>query len=830
MGKKAKKEAEPPCKDVFDPLAIESKKPATAVLMLSSSEEDVLAKACEAIYKYADKGEENKGTLVDLGAVEPLSRLISHEDQLVCRNALMALGVMSANNDVKRLLKKLDVIPSVIGKLSPENDVVVHEFATLCLASLSLEFTCKVKIFESDGLDPLIQLLFSPDPDVKKNSLECAYNLVQDFPSRVALCELNGMPPLLDLLGSEFPVIQQLALRTLESVTTEAGARVAFREERGLDRLLELLANKEFSDLHMEALQVISNCLQDSESMLLIRQSGGLEKLLQFVVTAAPPDVQMNAAKAISRAAQNSENRKVLHEHDVGRALINLLATDHDGVRTATCQAVAIMSENLACRDSFRNLEGIGVIVPLLGCECVEVREAAALALSSLTSGSQLNACTVHEVEGDELLVQQLREGHPGVVVHAAAVLTNMAAQEALRCSIVAHGGMRVLAGLLQAADARVPASAALAVAALACDADGRADLRSAGGLPPLIKLLSSRNAEVCCNACWAIHVCASDEPTATEICRLGALEILKEINSSVNRRNKFSEAAFQRLLDSNLSVKYSLTGHLSSTNITVDGFYDPGQVQKGERVLTLEELSKQAVNQRRPVIMVNGKPRQVVSEEPAEDKQQDSSSAIRSSSVLSKNSGKAQSRAKGKGRREDDKQKEGDESKAQQETPEKPWALPYDAAFHDLVTEAARSVLPLQDQKEQYIALAKLVSDTMGGPVDRDKLHYFLWELHLSELKIELQSNIIPIGRIKKGTFYHRALLFKVLADRIGVSCSLVRGDYNRAWNKVRLVEGPPKAPGHLPHPLTYIVDLMHTPGHLLKIDSPAAIQYQSI
>lgn len=40
----------------FDPLTIESKKAATVVLMLNSPEEEILAKACEAIYKFALKG------------------------------------------------------------------------------------------------------------------------------------------------------------------------------------------------------------------------------------------------------------------------------------------------------------------------------------------------------------------------------------------------------------------------------------------------------------------------------------------------------------------------------------------------------------------------------------------------------------------------------------------------------------------------------------------------------------------------------------------------------------------------------------------------------
>lgn len=57
------------------------------------------------------------------------------------------------------------------------------------------------------------------------------------------------------------------------------------------------------------------------------------------------------------------------------------------------------------------------------------------------------------------------------------------------------------------------------------------------------------------------------------------ALDILEEINLSVSRKNKFSEAAYNKLLNNNLSLKYSQTGYLSSSNIIGDGFYDYGRV-----------------------------------------------------------------------------------------------------------------------------------------------------------------------------------------------------------------------------------------------------------
>ncbi|XP_071184235.1 armadillo repeat-containing protein 3-like [Salvelinus alpinus] len=834
MGKKVKKESEPPSKDVFDPLPIESKKAATVVLMLNSPEEEVLVKACEAIHKFAEKGDENRSSLLGLGAVEPLSHLISHEDKLVRRNAFMALGVMAANSDVKRLLKKLNAIPSIIGKLSPEEDVVVHEFATLCLASLSVDFSCKVQISDQEGLEPLIQLLSSPDPDVKKNSVETICNLVQDLPSRVAVRELNGVPPLLELLRSEFPVIQQLSLRTLVIVTTDTDTRATFREEQGFDRLLEFLCNKEFSDLHVEALQVLSNCLEDRDSLQLIHETGGLQRLLQFITTPTLLDIQTNAVKAIYRVAQSSENRKLLHEQEIERSLVELLSLEGDSLRTATCQAVAAMSLHLASKDAFRDLDGIRAVVQLLGSEGGEVREAAAQALSSLTSSNQLNSYAVYEAEGDEGLVQQLHDVIPGAVAHAAAVLTNMAEQEVLRCSILSHGAMAALLEPLQSADTHTMVRATQALAALACDAEGRADLRNAGGLVPLVQLLRCNHKEVRRNACWAISVCANDEPTAVEMCKLGALDLLQEINSSANRRNKFSEIALQRLLDSNLSLKYSLTNTLAPTDITVDGFYDPGQARSGQRVLTLEDLSKQPVNQRRPVIAINAKPLDTVSVDQSEERQQDSPTETRTASVLSsKGSTRTPSKGKSKGRKEDEKLRDEDESKPQQEVAtvtEKPWMLPYDAAFHALVTEATKTILPLHTESEQYSALARLVSEVMGGAVEVDRQHDFLWELHLSELRYELQSNIIPIGQIRKGTYYHRALLYKVLADRIGVSCSLVRGEYNRVWNEVLLSVGTPHYPGCQPQPRAHLVDLIHQPGRLLRANTPQAKQYQTI
>ncbi|XP_053571673.1 armadillo repeat-containing protein 3 [Bombina bombina] len=866
MVKKLKKDLEPPPKDVFEPLAIESKKAGTAVLMLQSPEEDILAKACEALYKFAQKGDENKLTLLGLGAVESLSKLISHEDKTVRRNATMVCGIMAGHNDVRKLLRKLDIIPSLIARLAPEEEVVIHEFATLCLSHMALDYTSKARLFELHAIEPLVHLLSSADPDVKKHSVECIYLLLQDVQTRAAVRELHAIPPLLELLKSEYPIIQQLSLKVLSIVSCESETRQTLNENQALDQLLKILETKEFNDLHVEALLVISNCLEDGETVQLLQQSGGLKKILTFAETSLVPDIQKNAAKAIAKSANNAENRKFFHEQEVEKTLVHMLGIDNDSVRSAACLAISAMSANLASKELFNKM-GIPQLISVLKRDNEELRESAVSALANLTTGSPNNASAVAEAEGVGALINLLSDKSDASISNACTVLINMAAQEPLRLLIQTHGVMEALAEPLQSSNKLVLSKAALTVAAVACDVDARTELRNAGGLPPLVKLLLSDYDEVRRNACWAIAVCASDELTAVEFCRLGALEILQELNLSTSRRNNFSELAYDKLLDNNLSLKYSQKGYLSYSNLIEDGFYDCGRIKPEAKLLSLGELSKQEINHNRAVILVNAKAPEITTalRYPVDENQEinlarSSSSHSQSapkektgildcsvteekqeplsarSPSVSRNSYKDKPPSRGKSKSKKDEEKPKGEEEIQQPNIEaeitiekQQWLLPFDQDLNSYISEASKTILPLLQIKEQVVSLAQFVGEKMGGPVKQ--LHEFDWELHISELKFKLQRNVIPIGKIKKGTFYHRALLFKVIADRFGIGCCLIRGDYNRAWNIVKLVDELAHEGTRVTRcPETYVVDLMYEPGRLLKPGSIDADYYQHI
>ncbi|KAL1819858.1 hypothetical protein ACET3Z_014727 [Daucus carota] len=110
---------------------------------------------------------------------------------------------------------------------------------------------------------------------------------------------------------------------------------------------------------------------------------------------------------------------------------------------------------------------------------------------------------------------------------------------------------------------------------------------------------------------------------------------------------------------------------------------------------------------------------------------------------------------------------------------------------------------------------LAVLVSDHMGGPVGDPDNMLKAWNNHSHYLQKDLGSMVLPLGSLTIGLARHRALLFKVLADSVGVPCRLVKGQQytgsdDVAMNFVR-IHGARE----------YIIDLMADPGTLIPSDT---------
>ncbi|WCJ42060.1 protein tyrosine kinase family protein [Euphorbia peplus] len=142
--------------------------------------------------------------------------------------------------------------------------------------------------------------------------------------------------------------------------------------------------------------------------------------------------------------------------------------------------------------------------------------------------------------------------------------------------------------------------------------------------------------------------------------------------------------------------------------------------------------------------------------------------------------------------------------------------------AIQMAVESRSESLLSLDRDFVQKLAI--LVSDYMGGSVGDPENMSRAWRSLSYSLKATLGSMVLPIGSLTIGLARHRALMFKVLADSVGISCRLVKGHQytgsdDVAMNFVKLEDGR-----------EYIVDLMADPGTLIPSDVAGShIEYES-
>ncbi|CAF0918989.1 unnamed protein product [Rotaria sp. Silwood1] len=861
-GGKPRQQDEKAIDETFEPLKLDVKGAQTAVVCLRSTEDNVLIRACDSLFKFADKSDGNKLMLHEMGATDTLFTLTHHENPTVQRNATMVFGILAAHPDIRRHLRKIDCIPHMISLLSSEHEQLTNEFAVYWLRYMCSDYSTKSQVLSLNVLQPLIRLINETDPDIKFNSLSTIDRILDDIHARSLVRELNGIEPILNNLKSEYPQITETVCNCIQKLATDPFNRAVIRDIGGLDRMIDFIGLDETKDVHVHCLNALANLLEDTECLDLIQSNGGLKRLMQFVQDSVVPAVQAAAAKAIARAARKPQNRKIFAEQDAERAMVFLLLSENDEVRVASCQALAVMAESMLSRETIRNNDGILTLVQMMQKDNPRLREFSTLAMSNLTQSNPNNIRELQDQGGIEVLIRLLNDEKDTTKAYACATLANCSTDQVVRTNTLEKGLIKSLLVPLQASYELAQAKAAMVLSAYGIDQKAREDIKNNQPIIPLlVSLLRSNHDEVRRNACFAISVLCVEQAIAIEILRNGALEIVRDLNTSESRKSKFTEMALQRILDSHLSAKYSYLGRLESNNITTDGFYDMGPVRDGGKFLTIEELAAEEVNDRRPILLVYAPEKNItqwtttggsyeddISRVPfsSDDNLSTSAMPVKGSESKEKigtptttrtaKTPKASSKERdGKTRTkkdktnekrdlsEDKKHSEKDVSGTNNSDSKSGYKLTTDQDFQMYLDEIQPQVtkVPLS---EQISTLARFVSEKMGGTISPDDVATFGYEVAMNQLKTELHSNVIPIGRIRKGIHAQRAFLFKTLADRLGIPCTLTRGNYNRAWNEVILGQSS----GAVRYPAkTWIVDLLHEPGRLLLANSSDARIY---
>jgi len=120
--------------------------------------------------------------------------------------------------------------------------------------------------------------------------------------------------------------------------------------------------------------------------------------------------------------------------------------------------------------------------------------------------------------------------------------------------------------------------------------------------------------------------------------------------------------------------------------------------------------------------------------------------------------------------------------------------------------------------------AVARIVAAWQGGAVPYVAYEHYDNAAELGDLRHASGCRVVPLGALRRGRARQRALLFKALADAVGLPASYHMGACTRgahkqhAWNTV-VAEGQ-----------VLVVDVLHEPGQLYPEEADAARQYKRI
>ncbi|VDP37300.1 unnamed protein product [Schistosoma mattheei] len=753
-----------------------------------SKRDDISAVDCvrsdkSLIFKSSD---ENKKALISLNVLEYLQPLVRDENRVVKRNAVLVYGVLSSLPSARSIIRKLPtIVTDLLKLLDSEEFETTKEFAAMTLSHLCLEYAGIYELIEHKCFSVIIPCLKSPDPDVQKNTLDIIHMLLQ--------CSSSSWSKIFVFKGI---------------------IRTALRDMNALDAFVDITGVPEFNDIHVSALQVIANLLDDTECVKHLVSQGSLQKLLHFITdrqvynesdikvnsvnqqqnkdknakgrkpspkkgdkkksskgepdgkkdeekppSNTLPEAKIYTCNALMRAACKEETRKILHDADVEKMLVSLLSHEDEGVRAASAQVIAILSESSVCQDRIAELGGPELLIRMTRSDHRELKSAGATALAALTTG---NGSICREVasrnSGLEALLSCLHIGDPEVdliTVGGLIALTNLATEETTRPKVLHVITAKLLIPTLNSNSVLTQSKAALAVASLISEQHNIQQFIQLGGLSSLLNLVQSTHNDVRRSACWAIASLTADHTAAVTLSQLNGITILQTLNESITRKNAFTELALKRVLDANLMAKFALTGYLDFVDHIPDLFYDPGQITNPSQFLTLDEYNEQSVNDRRPIFLINLQKCDIVS----------SSDYLQS---------------------QDSNDAKTDDLKHDDLNYFNEMKYPFDSTLHDWLNIAIKQITSISELKEQIKSLGEFVASCFGGSVNKDEQFTLRNELSLAQLRCQLNSNLIPIGLIKQGSFLQRALVFKLLADRIGLPTNLIRGTYGRSFNEV--------------------------------------------
>nr|XP_034193307.1 armadillo repeat-containing protein 3 isoform X1 [Osmia lignaria] len=812
-------------KDKFDPVRLEIKYPGTAILLLKCQEKPVLLAAAAALAKYGSKAKGNLEVLFDLDIVDSVIPLITHEDLFTRRFAAKLLAEMVTIPNVLHFLLDSDYyIPHFAKVLINDNDLFMQEFSSLILAEISKDMFGAAKILKQcQNMDFLFERIQSPDPDVKKNNIEIIYNLLEDPTGATAIINTKNLnlSAVYQLYNSVYPEIQKLALNVIANLVSrnqDEYLQDLFRRSNGLQALLKFLDNVEWEDVHSEAFRILRLAADNPVTAETFDDIGGIKQMLGYLEDTSHSKLFVEALDVAVCLSHTPRGRQALYRYGIVDYLLRTLVGNvQPDIYEISCHSIGTMSLYDKAAKDLTESGCTKNILDIMKNENFKwsPRHAALFALNQLLKCDVKNCENFLNAQGQNYFLRLIRQPigkiPVEILVGIIECLTTIARNEILRSAIINADTIDAMCASFELTctsmnEFKIACCNALSVFCI--DNAGRVAFLKVNGPNRLYNMLSDvKSTAIRNSAAQLVQLLCADPVLADAFVSARYLNYMLS-NRLIARLVPSWDTCIEALFNSHLPIKFAFTGRLSLHDITRDGFY---VLRRNVcKFPTLDEIFHFKFCPLEPIYVVNCiRPRKSVIEEKIEENlssvvqgkisffhilsvqirlwekyfcsdSSDSSSmrnVSRQEILLSNEIGKLRMDTKFAHLQCD------------------PCLNDYLELFKCKLIAAESKDVALKSEEGlvniSYVAsrvkmLAKFVAQQLSGPDPLIRCIEHQLEIHLREIMNSIETSVIPLGMLRVGSFLERALLFKVMADRIHLPAALVRGEYGRAWIEV--------------------------------------------
>ncbi|KAJ1342450.1 hypothetical protein BSLG_002995 [Batrachochytrium salamandrivorans] len=676
-------------------------------------------------------------TQIGVSDIHTLILLLSSPEPSVCTTAIDGLTKYADSAILHRTqLLNLGIVKPLID-LTRSKDTAVKRASVTCLAAITEQNETHQDMRRRELVYVLIDALSNDDSvEVQDEAAFALANLAKDFSNKADIRKAGGIKALVKLLSSHDPDVKKNVAMALSMLLDDFTNRTEIRYVNGIGPLLSLLTSK-FAEVQENALQSLILCAEDSINRTEMRKLHGIRSLVELISDHHSSEIIILALKCLANCLEEAEAESAFMDAVGIAPLVKLIQQDEYKIKhyafIALSKAVkSDRSQNAAREAEMNQVEFIklGVtesIIKLLSHDDTATKREAVAALASLFHNSKIRT-KVRNTDVVQTIIKIVSLEDPKTIVNASECISMLAEEYANRIDIIKQNGIHAMLSALETSDVKIQASLCLSIARCVQETDGRivlSKLPENKGLSKIAELLSSKDMHVCRNAAYALSCAIVYGPNASLACDTGALQKLISLSKE---KTKSSVKFATDAMENLLSHHLSAKYWLRNHLLPENMITDPFYDigYAGTNLDTITRFPTLAELQLRPV----DKRREVILVDTLQD-----------------------------------------------------------ANLLAIIQYLRESILGKRTSHQIRI-ISHVVSKVMGGEIDNSaRLSESGHRFRITALKLKGNSNVIPIGSIDIGIFYHRALLFKTLCDRLNVcACALWRGEYDRAWNVVDL------------------------------------------